>query len=191
MRAGNTGSSESCKFDHVSDHVERAVETHSDTTEGDLTCGHAHSQHLTNATSDPPPLSRTPDFNSSPTTRSESTTTLLAPPTNNSLTPTSSSITSKVQAQPSPATPEIDYTTISRNQTNLVMNQLDLRKDLILKGVQTEVVVEIMTLFHSRARLNSTDGSPEAIVEQRRPDTSHAGSRRTSRPLAAVVVKQS
>ena len=86
----------------------------------------------------------TPDFNSSPTTstRSESTTTPLAPPTNNSLTPTSSDITSKVQAQPPPVTPEITDTTTSRNQTHFVMKQSNLPKDLFRTGAQTEDIVQ-------------------------------------------------
>lgn len=60
-----TESRESSTFDNVSDHVgERAVETHSETSDSevDLTATHAHSQHTTNATSDPPPLTMTPYF---------------------------------------------------------------------------------------------------------------------------------
>ena len=47
MRPGSTSSREASKYDHVS---ERAVETHSETTEVDLTAAHS-----TNAASDPPP----------------------------------------------------------------------------------------------------------------------------------------
>ena len=109
----------------------------------------------------------TPDFNSSPTIRQESTTTPLAPPTSNGPTPTSSAITGKVQAQPPPVTPGIAHTTISRNQTHYVIKQSDLPKDLIFTGAQTEDVVDIMTIVRSRVRLNSTDSSSDAVVEQR------------------------
>ena len=75
-------------------------------------------------------------------------------------------MTCKVQAQPPPVIPEIAETT-TRNHAHIVIKQSDSPKDLILTGAQTEDVVEIMTVFRSIVRINSTEGSSEGVVEQR------------------------
>lgn len=100
---------------------------------------------------------------------------------NDNASPSTSSFTPTSQVHDnSLASPMIDQTGVAAQTTeaaqidvatrpplHFVMKQSDLSKDLGLTGKQTEDVVEILTHFRARVRLNSTDGSSEAIVEQR------------------------
>ena len=97
--------------------------------------------------------------------------------TNTSVTPSSSNNTTsgaQLQVFPAtaettavPSTAEISTAVPTRNPVHFVMKQSDLPKDLILTGAQTEDVVETLTIFRARVRLNSTDASSEAVVTQR------------------------
>lgn len=105
---------------------------------------------------------------SNPTPRNESSTPTPRERTNTTrVNPSSSNnTTSGTQLQASATTAETT-TVPARNPIHFVMKQSDLPKDLILTGAQTEDVVETLTIFRARVRLNSTDGSSDAIVEQR------------------------